>query len=82
MSLEDPLSKFEPGFPNGDQITVRMLLNHRSGIFSYTGDKYFVGTIDAHSEGEHPSGGISVRLAAEYASWRVELATLRITRSW
>ncbi len=46
VSLDDRLSRFEPGFPNGDKITVRMLLNHRSGIFSYTGDKYFVDTIE------------------------------------
>jgi D-alanyl-D-alanine carboxypeptidase len=36
LSLDDPLSKFVPGFPNGDAISVRMLLNHTSGIRSYT----------------------------------------------
>jgi len=46
VSLDDPLSKYEPGFPNGRNITVRMLLNHRSGIFSYTGDDGFVRTIE------------------------------------
>ena len=46
VSLDDPLSKYEPGFPNGRHITVRMLLNHRSGIFSYTGDKGFVRAIE------------------------------------
>jgi CubicO group peptidase (beta-lactamase class C family) len=35
-SLEDPLSKFVGGFPNGDAITVRELLNHTSGIKNYT----------------------------------------------
>src|SRR5690606_14202717 len=36
LSLDDPLSKFLPGYPNGDAISVRMLLDHTSGIRSYT----------------------------------------------
>src|SRR5690606_633983 len=36
LSLDDPLSKFVPGYPDGDAISVRMLLNHTSGIRSYT----------------------------------------------
>lgn len=36
VSLDDPLTKFLPGFPNGAGITVRQLLNHTSGIKSYT----------------------------------------------
>lgn len=36
LSLDDPLVKFVPGYPAGDRITVRMLLNHTSGIKSYT----------------------------------------------
>ncbi len=36
LSLEDPLTKFVPGYPGGNKITVRMLLNHTSGIRSYT----------------------------------------------
>lgn len=32
LSLGDPLSKYIPDFPNGDQITVRQLLNHTAGI--------------------------------------------------
>ena len=36
LSLDDPLSKFVPGYPGGEKITVRMLLNHTSGIKSYT----------------------------------------------
>ena len=36
LSLDDSLSKFVPGYPGGDKITVRMLLNHTSGIKSYT----------------------------------------------
>ena len=36
LSLDDPLSKFVPGYPGGDKVSVRMLLNHTSGIRSYT----------------------------------------------
>ena len=36
LSLDDPLSKFLPYYPNGDNISVKQLLNHTSGIVSYT----------------------------------------------
>lgn len=36
VSLDDPLTKFVPGYPGGDKVTVEMLLNHTSGIRSYT----------------------------------------------
>ena len=36
VSLADPLSKYVPGFPNGEHITVLELLNHTSGVKSYT----------------------------------------------
>jgi CubicO group peptidase (beta-lactamase class C family) len=35
LALDDPLSKFLPDFPVGD-VTVHQLLNHTSGIKSYT----------------------------------------------
>ncbi|MEH0166123.1 serine hydrolase domain-containing protein [Roseateles microcysteis] len=37
VKLDDPLSKFLPDYPNGAQITVLQLLNHTSGVKSYTG---------------------------------------------
>ncbi|QIK95306.1 serine hydrolase [Sphingomonas sp. HDW15A] len=38
LSLDDPLSKFLPDYPQpGAAATVRQLLNHTSGIRSYTG---------------------------------------------
>jgi CubicO group peptidase (beta-lactamase class C family) len=37
VSLDDPLSRFLPDYPNGKAVTVRQLLNHTSGIKSYTG---------------------------------------------
>ena len=36
LSLDDPLTKFVPGYPGGEKVNVRMLLNHTSGIRSYT----------------------------------------------
>ncbi|HEY8687654.1 MAG TPA: serine hydrolase domain-containing protein [Chitinophagaceae bacterium] len=47
LSLDDRLSKFIPGFPKGDSVTIHMLLNHTSGIASYTDQPNFgkVGTL-------------------------------------
>jgi CubicO group peptidase (beta-lactamase class C family) len=36
LSLKDPLSKYLPDFPRGNEITIHHLLNHTSGIKSYT----------------------------------------------
>ncbi|AHG91584.1 beta-lactamase [Gemmatirosa kalamazoonensis] len=37
LSLDDTLQKFLPGFPTqGNRVTIRHLLNHTSGIKSYT----------------------------------------------
>lgn len=36
-ALNDPLSKYLPDYPNGDAITLLQLLNHTSGVKSYTG---------------------------------------------
>jgi CubicO group peptidase (beta-lactamase class C family) len=36
VGLDDPLSKYLPTYPNASAITVRELLNHTSGIQSYT----------------------------------------------
>ena len=38
LSLEDRLSRFRPDFPKADKITVRQLLQHSSGIFSWDED--------------------------------------------
>jgi CubicO group peptidase (beta-lactamase class C family) len=44
LSLDDPLSKFVPGYPQpGASATVRQLLNHTSGVQSYTGIPGFMG---------------------------------------
>lgn len=36
LGLDDPLERFVPGYPDGGRITLRMLLNHTSGVRSYT----------------------------------------------
>lgn len=36
-SLTDPLTKYLPDYPNGEAITLLQLLNHTSGVKSYTG---------------------------------------------
>jgi D-alanyl-D-alanine carboxypeptidase len=39
LSLQDPVSKWLPGMiPNGDHLTIRMLLNHTSGLFNDIND--------------------------------------------
>lgn len=41
--LDDPLSRFLPDYPNGSQITLLQLLNHTSGVKSYTGIPGYMG---------------------------------------
>ncbi len=36
LGVHDPLSKYLPGYPNGDAITIHHLLSHTSGIANYT----------------------------------------------
>ncbi|GGS66763.1 serine hydrolase [Nonomuraea spiralis] len=39
LALTDPVDKWLPGkVPGGASITLRMLLNHTSGLYDYTGD--------------------------------------------
>ena len=38
LSLDDRLSRFRPDFPKADKITIRQLLQHSSGIFSWDED--------------------------------------------
>ncbi len=41
VSLDDPLSKWVTGVANTDGVTVRMLMNHSSGVYNYTEVKEF-----------------------------------------
>ena len=42
LSLDDKLTKFFPDYPKGDSVTIRMLLNHTSGIFNYSNADAFL----------------------------------------
>jgi CubicO group peptidase (beta-lactamase class C family) len=47
LSVSDKLSKFFPDFPRGDEVTIRHLLNHTSGIKSFTSKPGFMDTVTA-----------------------------------
>lgn len=38
LSLSTPLSDYFPGIPNASEITVALLLNHRSGLYDFVND--------------------------------------------
>ncbi|MGF1429825.1 serine hydrolase domain-containing protein [Kitasatospora sp. LaBMicrA B282] len=42
LGLDDPISTYVSGVPNGDNITLRQLLEMRSGLFPYSSDTTFV----------------------------------------
>ncbi|WP_406340726.1 serine hydrolase domain-containing protein [Streptomyces sp. NBC_00648] len=42
VGLNDPISKYIKGVPNGNHIAVRDLLDMRSGLFSYSADDAFI----------------------------------------
>ncbi|SEB98683.1 serine hydrolase [Streptomyces sp. TLI_105] len=41
VSVDDPISKYVDGVPNGDKITLRNLASMRSGLFNYSADEGF-----------------------------------------
>ena len=46
LALDDPIGKYIPGVPNGDQITIAQLSEMRSGLYSYSFDPGFNQTLD------------------------------------
>src|SRR5882724_5162013 len=46
LSLDDPVSKYVPGVPDGDKITITELLKMRSGLYSYDDDPGFWAILD------------------------------------
>jgi D-alanyl-D-alanine carboxypeptidase len=42
LSLQDKLSKYYPGFPRGNDISLEQMLHHTSGIHNYTAEPNFV----------------------------------------
>ncbi len=45
LSVQDPLSKFMPDYPRGNEVTIHHLLAHTSGIHSYTSKPDFIQTV-------------------------------------
>ncbi len=45
LSVQDPLSKFMPDYPRGNEVTIHHLLTHTSGIHSYTSKPDFMQTV-------------------------------------
>ena len=48
LSLDDPVSKYVPGVPNGDNITITELLNMRSGLYNYSDAPAIWENMDRH----------------------------------
>ncbi len=46
LKLDDPVSKYRPDVPNGDNITIEQLLNMRSGLYNYSTLRQFNQTLD------------------------------------
>jgi D-alanyl-D-alanine carboxypeptidase len=46
LSVDDPISKYIAGVPNGDNITIAELLEMRSGLYNYTDDPLMSATMD------------------------------------
>lgn len=42
LSLDDPLEKYVPDIPHGDEITVHHLLGMRGGVYSFVADEEFM----------------------------------------
>ncbi len=50
LSLDDPISKYRPDVPNGDNITIAQLLDMRSGLAGYTENHAFQRAVDEDPE--------------------------------
>lgn len=47
LSLDDHVSTYVGGVPGGEQITIRQILNHTSGLFNYTENHGFLSAVEA-----------------------------------
>ncbi|GIG61573.1 D-Ala-D-Ala carboxypeptidase [Longispora fulva] len=47
LGLDDPVSKYRPGVPNGDAITITQLLDMRSGLYNYSEEDQFNVRLDS-----------------------------------
>ncbi len=48
LSLDDPVSKYVPGVPDGNNITIAELLKMRSGLYNYSSAPEVAASIDHH----------------------------------
>lgn len=48
LRLDDPVSDYVAGVPNGDRITIAELLKMRSGLYNYTNAPELAAAMDAH----------------------------------
>ncbi|WP_395297537.1 serine hydrolase domain-containing protein [Kitasatospora hibisci] len=48
VGLDDPISKYIAGVPDGDHITVRNLAEMRSGLFPYSSDPDFIKALESN----------------------------------
>ncbi|MGA5409642.1 serine hydrolase domain-containing protein [Streptomyces lavendulocolor] len=47
VRLDDPISRYVAGVPNGHRITLRQLAGMRSGLFPYTADPEFIRELES-----------------------------------
>lgn len=52
INVNDPLSKYMPDFPRGEEVTIHHLLTHTSGIRSYTDKPDFLETVQLETSAE------------------------------
>lgn len=50
LRLDDPVAKYLPEVPNGAHITLRELLDMRSGLYNYSEDNSFGQELEAHPD--------------------------------
>src|SRR5215204_3093366 len=50
LGLDDPVSKYQPEVPNGENITIHQLLNMTTGLYNYAEDEDFNNTLDTEPE--------------------------------
>jgi D-alanyl-D-alanine carboxypeptidase len=48
LSLDDPISRYIRGVPNGDNIKIAQLLEMRSGLYNYTSDPIISTSLDTN----------------------------------
>ena len=48
LSLDDTINTWFPDQPNGDKITVRMLLSHTSGLANFISPQHLISAVAAY----------------------------------